>query len=129
MLTLIWGSAIAGLTLKTIFFTQISEAVGVSLYLGLGWLGAFSGYLLYRRCGPRPLVPVIVGALAYTTGAVLDFAGQSVLGVGAHESFHVLVLIGLGAHWRFIRAIARDPAAAAAHGPAPRRRFPASIPA
>jgi channel protein (hemolysin III family) len=111
MLLLIWASAITGLTLKTVFFTQIPDALGVSLYLGLGWVGAISAYLLYRRCGLRPLVPVIIGALAYTLGAVLDFAAYPVLVpgvIGAHEIFHVLVLVGIAAHWRFIRDIAID---------------------
>jgi channel protein (hemolysin III family) len=111
MLVLIWASAITGLTLKTVFFTQIPDALGMSLYLGLGWVGAISAYLLCRRCGLRPLTPVFIGALAYTLGAVLDLAGYPVLVpqvIGAHELFHVLVLVGIAAHWRFIRDIARD---------------------
>lgn len=111
MLLLIWASAITGLTLKTVFFTQIPEALGLSLYLGLGWVGAVSAYLLYRRCGLRPLLPLVVGALAYTLGAVLELAGYPVLiprVIGPHEIFHVLVLVGITAHWRFIRDIARD---------------------
>jgi channel protein (hemolysin III family) len=115
MLALIWIAAITGLTLKMVFFAEIPEALGVSLYLGLGWVGAISAYLLYRRCGARPLLPVVVGALAYTIGAVLEFARYPVLVpgvIGAHEIFHVLVLVGIAAHWRFIRAISGDRSAA-----------------
>lgn len=114
MLALVWAAAITGLTLKTIFFAQMPEALGLSLYLALGWLGAVSAYLLYRRYGPRPLAPVAIGALAYTVGAVMDFTGYPVLVpgvIGAHEVFHVLVLMGIAAHWRFIQNIARQGAA------------------
>ena len=49
--------------------------------------------------------------LAYTVGAVMDFTGYPVLVpgvIGAHEVFHVLVLVGIAAHWRFIQNIARQ---------------------
>jgi channel protein (hemolysin III family) len=38
-LVLIWAAAITGITLKTIFFDDLVEWLGLSFYLTLGWFG------------------------------------------------------------------------------------------
>jgi channel protein (hemolysin III family) len=111
-LFLIWSATITGITLKTIFFRDLSEELGLVLYLGLGWLGLFSGGLLWYWYGLRFIQPVIRGALAYTVGAVLEFLRWPVLipgVVGPHELFHLAVLAGIGFFWQFIhRTVAID---------------------
>ncbi|MDH4274729.1 MAG: hemolysin III family protein [Gammaproteobacteria bacterium] len=105
MLAVIWAIAITSITLKTIFFTEIAEWLGLVLYLGLGWFGALSGIQLFRRFGYDFLKPLIYGALAYTLGAVMEFLGVPVIvpGVlGPHELFHIAVLLGIGYHYAFI---------------------------
>lgn len=117
MLLLVWTIAITSLTLKTIFFNEIAEWLGLSLYLGLGWLGAVSGVLLYQRFGYQYIKPLIYGAIAYTTGAVLEFirAPELIPGViGPHELFHIAVLVGLGYHLAFVARFARSRAAPSA---------------
>src|SRR5262249_40158017 len=47
-LLLIWSAAISGITLKTVFFAGLPEALGLSFYLSLGWVGAFSAAVLWR---------------------------------------------------------------------------------
>jgi channel protein (hemolysin III family) len=109
MLAGIWTLAIAGLTVKTVFFTDIPEALGLALYLGFGWLGLASWIALVRRFGLRFALPVVWGALAYTAGALADFLHWPVLApgvVGPHELFHLAVLAGLAFHWMFIRSFA-----------------------
>lgn len=104
-LLLIWGLAITGLTLKVIFFQDIPEALGLTLYLGLGWLGLASGIAVWRRYGFSFVKTLLFSALAYTSGALLDFLRWPVIvgGVlGPHELFHVAVLAGIGFHWRFV---------------------------
>jgi channel protein (hemolysin III family) len=104
-LLLIWSTAITGITLKTIFFTDIAEWLGLIFYLGLGWIGALSGYLLFRRFGWGYLKPLVYGAIAYTIGAVLDFVGYPVLinhVFGPHEIFHIMVIVGISMHWKFL---------------------------
>ncbi len=106
ILLLVWIAALSGLTLKTVLFEEISDGLGLLLYLGLGWFGAWSAYLLHRRYGAGHLTPVYVGALAYTVGAILEYANHPVLiphVVGPHEVFHALVLLGIASHWHFIR--------------------------
>ncbi len=105
ILAIIWGVAIAGLTLKSIYFNAMPESVGLLLYLGLGWMGGLSAVALYRWYGTRFLRPLIYGAIAFTLGAVIDFlhTPELVPGViGAHELFHVAVLFGMGFHWYLV---------------------------
>ena len=108
ILAFVWAAAIAGIVLKSVFFSTIPEWIGLMLYLGLGWAGLISATALYRAVGLRPLLPLIAGALAYTLGAVLEYARVPTLvaGVfGPHEIFHVMVLVGVGMHWIYIRRI------------------------
>lgn len=109
ILVFIWSAAIAGITLKSIYFDAFPEWMSLTLYLGLGWVGALSGYFLYRRFGLAGIKLVLWGALAYTTGAVLEFSRFPVLVptvIGPHEVFHVMVLIGIAAHWTYIHRLA-----------------------
>ncbi|HQR43058.1 MAG TPA: hypothetical protein PLX97_10255, partial [Gemmatales bacterium] len=50
-LSVVWIGAILGITLKSIYFNDLSEFLGLSLYLGLGWLGAISGYFIWYYYG------------------------------------------------------------------------------
>ena len=105
MLVAIWGAMAAGVSLKTVFFKSTEEWIGLALYLGMGWLGIISGAALWRRFGYSFVRPLLWGGCVYSVGAVLDFLRWPVLyrGVlGAHEAFHVAVLIGAGLHFRFI---------------------------
>jgi channel protein (hemolysin III family) len=108
ILGLVWTAAVGGIVLKSVWFETIPEWVGLSLYLGLGWVGLVSAIALYRIVGLRPLAPLIGGALAYTIGAICEFARVPTLvtGIlGPHEFFHMLVLAGVGMHWEYIRRI------------------------
>jgi channel protein (hemolysin III family) len=109
LLAWIWGAAIAGLTLKTIYFNAVPAWLGLLLYLGLGWLGVISTVALARGFGVRFVLPLVWGALAYTFGAMADFANWPVLVagvVGPHEVFHLAVIAGVSFHWAFISSIA-----------------------
>lgn len=109
MLTLVWGFAYTAITLKMLYFNTMPQAVGMSLYLGMGWLGAYSGISIWKRFGFHFMEPVLWGGVAYSIGAILEFMHWPVLWPGViqwHEVFHVAVLLGLGFHWSFIYAIA-----------------------
>ncbi len=108
ILALVWIAALAGMVLKTFWFSAIPEWAGLSLYLGLGWAGLISAFALYRLVGLRALTPLIGGALAYTMGAVFDYARLPTIVpgvVGPHEIFHLAVLAGVALHWQYIRRI------------------------
>src|SRR5690606_27981470 len=69
---LVWALAICALTLKTIFFDSMSEGGGLGLYLGLGWLGVVSAWVLWRRRGWAGVRWLLAGGLAYSIGAAYD---------------------------------------------------------
>jgi channel protein (hemolysin III family) len=109
LLAWIWVAAIAGLVLKTVYFDATPQWLGLLMYLGLGWVGLVSTVALARRFGVRFVLPLVWGALAYTIGALVDFAGWPALVpgvVGPHEVFHLAVLAGISFHWAFIRGSA-----------------------
>ena len=113
-LILLWSVTIAAVTLKTVFFSDIAEWLGLMLYLCLGWFGLVTGAVVWTRYGGSFIKPLIWGGVAYTIGAVLEFYGKPVLipGVlGPHELFHVAVLIGAGLHWKFVYSFAAGPPA------------------
>jgi channel protein (hemolysin III family) len=108
-IALMWLLAVTGITLKTIFFTSLPEWAGVMIYLGFGWIGIFSGVILWCRFGFCFIVPLLAGALAYTIGAILHMAHWPVIVpgvIGSHELFHVAVLMGVACHWYFMWQIA-----------------------
>lgn len=111
VLVVIWLFALAGIIVKTLYFDEVPEWVGLSLYLSMGWIGALSAILIYHLHGGRYLIPLVSGAVAYTVGAVLDFLRVPTLiegVIGPHELFHVFVVLGIGFHWLLIARIAED---------------------
>lgn len=108
VIIVVWAAGICGMVLKLTFYESVPEWISLLLYLGLGWAGAASAWMLYRRFGLVPLTPLFLGAIAYTLGAVLDFADVPTLikgVIGPHEVFHVFVLAGIGCHWYYISRI------------------------
>lgn len=110
MLFPIWTIAITGLTLKTIFFVGFPEWFGLTLYLGLGWIGVVSAFQIKHLYGFTFIKPLIYGAIAYSLGAVMEFLRTPVIisgVIGPHELFHVAVLLGLGFHFYFVSRFVR----------------------
>ncbi len=109
MLAGIWGAALTGLVLKTVYFDTMPEWLGMLMYLGLGWMGVISALHISRRYGLRTIQLILWGALAYTAGAVVEFARWPVLLPGIvepHEIFHLAVLAGISCIWVFVLRIA-----------------------
>jgi channel protein (hemolysin III family) len=109
MLTFIWTFAILGVTLKTVFFTSTPQSLGIALYLAMGWCGGISMFAIARRYPPRLIIALILGGLAYTLGAIFEWAdfAPAIDGViRSHEILHLMVLLGLALHWRFVSSIA-----------------------
>lgn len=104
-LLLVWSAAATGITLRTIFAESLPSGIGTAIFLVLGWGGLISCILLWRRYGFLFVQPLLAGGVAYTLGAIiLGLNGPTLLSgvVGAHELWHVAVLVGLGFHWKFV---------------------------
>ena len=118
----VWTLAITGLVLKTIFFHELPEWVGLLFYLGLGWVGALTARGLRLSACHDARWLLVLGGIAYSTGAVVQAVGWPTLipGVmGPHELFHVTVLAGLGLHWRLVRRLATASAGEVAEAQGP----------
>jgi channel protein (hemolysin III family) len=104
-LLLVWAAAAAGIAVNTLMADVPPEWVALTCYLAMGWLGFFSGVLVWRRYGFGAVRPLLWGGLAYSAGAVADFARRPVVIPGvvhAHEVFHLAVLAGASFHFAFV---------------------------
>jgi channel protein (hemolysin III family) len=111
-LLLVWSAAATGITLRTVFSESLPSAVGLAIFLLLGWGGLISCILLWRRYGFSFVRPLLWGGVAYTLGVIVLGLNWPILiphVVGAHEVWHVAVLIGLGLHWKFVFQFAHGP--------------------
>jgi hemolysin III len=103
-LAIVWGVAIAA-TVVIASGRHFSAGLATGLYLGMGW-GVVACYSeVARVVSHRALLPIVAGGVSYSVGAVLNLLHWPVLipGIfGAHELFHMFVLAGSLAHYRFI---------------------------
>lgn len=104
-LFIVWSAAITGLTLKTIFFDDMAEWLGLTFYIALGWIGALSGIVLYKKFGVNFIQPLILGGLAYSIGGAMEFMNFLVLVPGVihpHDIWHIMVILGAFFHGLFV---------------------------
>jgi channel protein (hemolysin III family) len=119
ILLILFSLAAIGITLNFLHFNKLPEILGLTFYIAMGWVGAYSGYALYCRYGWGFIRPLVWGGIAYTLGGIVEFLRQPVLLegiVGPHELFHLAVLAGLGFHFRFIFSFAGGKPASPAPG-------------
>lgn len=105
MLGLIWGYAVVGITLETVWLEEIPGWLASTFFLVLGWMGAISAWRVARNHGFAVVKDCIYGGIAYSVGATFEAVGHPTLipGVfGPHELFHVAVLVGIAYHARFV---------------------------
>ena len=111
-LLLAWSAAAAGIALRAVFEETLPFGVGNAVFLLMGWGGLISCILLWRRYGVAFVKPLIWGGVAYTLGAIILGLRWPVVipgVVGAHELWHVAVLVGLSLHWYFVSRFAGGP--------------------
>lgn len=97
--------AALGITFGTIYFNELPTYVTHSVFLAFGWLGMVSIIGIWRLKKTLSIKYLVYGGLAYTVGAIIDWVQYPVINsyyFGAHELFHVAVLIGVTFHWFFI---------------------------
>ena len=114
ILLIVWVIAITGLVLEVIFFATFPEWLTLTLFLGLGWIGALTGYKFRTSFHGESLHQLVMGGIYYSLGGVIDFLKWPTLWTGifgAHEVFHVFVILGAASHWAFIHRWANHPVA------------------
>jgi len=100
MLSLIWGGALGGVALKTIW-PHLPRWVGAPLYLALGWGALAIMPDVLHRGGVACLVLLVVGGVIYSAGAVFYAMRRpnpwpNVF--GHHEFFHACTLVAAICH-------------------------------
>ncbi len=114
-LLMYWAVAAAGISLRSVFPEGLPMALGIGVFLAMGWAGVATMLFLWRQFGYEFVRPLLMGGAAYTIGAVLLVADWPVViqgVVGPHELWHLAVLGGLFWHWRFVFQFAHLPAPA-----------------
>ena len=96
LLGLVWGIAVAGVTLKAL--NRLTHPVlTTGLYLLMGWLIVIAAEPLVATLPPSGLQWLVAGGLAYTVGVVF-FAFGSQLPYG-HFIWHLFVMAGTTCHY------------------------------
>jgi channel protein (hemolysin III family) len=110
-IVIMWIIAATGVTLVTIFFESMPRGLGTGLYITMGWLASGSLIFVWRRRGFRFIGLVFAGGVAYTAGAILLGIRWPTLipGIfGPHELWHIMVILGISLHWKFIARLSCD---------------------
>ena len=94
LLLVVWIGAAMGVGLR-IFWLNAPRWLYVANYLLLGWVAVFYTPALYRAGGLWVLLPIAIGGLFYSVGAIfyaLKRPGREAKYFGFHELFHIFVL-------------------------------------
>ncbi|MEV8506834.1 hemolysin III family protein [Actinoplanes sp. NPDC051475] len=100
MLSLIWGGAVGGVALKSIW-PHLPRWAGAPLYLALGWGAVTILPDIMRNGGVADLVLLAAGGLIYSVGAVfyaLRRPNPWPTVFGHHEFFHACTLVAAICH-------------------------------
>jgi hemolysin III len=110
LLIIVWSGAAIGIAFR-IFWLSAPRLLYVALYILLGW-GAILYIVDLFKANPATMVLVIVGGLAYTTGALFYALKRPnpKRGVfGFHELFHACTAVAFLCHWTAILLLVLNP--------------------
>jgi hemolysin III len=94
LLAIVWTGALAGVAIR-VFWVGAPRWLYVANYLVLGWVAIVYTPQLYDRGGLWVLIPIVIGGLLYSIGAIfyaLKKPGRTAKYFGFHELFHIFVL-------------------------------------
>lgn len=94
LLSVVWIGAALGVIMR-VFWLGAPRWLYVANYLLLGWVAVAYMPQLYRAGGLWVLLPIVIGGLFYSVGAIfyaLKRPGRAAKYFGFHELFHIFVL-------------------------------------
>ncbi len=97
----IWSLTIFGTLLK-IFWKNLPDWFSVTFYIFMGWLSVIAIWPMIQTLQVGALVWIFIGGFFYTIGAIihgLKKPNPIPNVVGAHEIFHLFVLLGSTSHF------------------------------
>lgn len=98
----VWTLSIISMIMVAKYFTKTPKWVTMTLYITLGWMGAFLTYFMAPILGWTGVAWMIVGGLWYTIGGViytLEVPNPVPGKFGFHEIWHLFVILGASSHW------------------------------
>jgi hemolysin III len=104
----VWCGAAAGV-LFSLTWVRAPKWLTAAAYVALGWFALIALPEIASRAGAAALALLLLGGLAYTTGAVvyaLRRPDPAPAVFGYHEVFHVLVVAAAVAHFAAVAAFA-----------------------
>jgi hemolysin III len=107
LLVAVWAGATAGVLLS-VFTTAHRQALGLALYIPLGWLGVIALPQLASRLNASELVLIVAGGVLYTAGAVLlqrRWPDPVPRVLGYHEVWHAIVVAAVICHYLAVRSV------------------------
>jgi hemolysin III len=99
---IVWGLAALGIAIDVVSRRRMPDWLTALFYLVMGWLALVAIGPLLRALPLSALLLLLAGCLIYTVGAVVCVLDRPRLkpGVfGAHELWHVLVLVASACHF------------------------------
>ncbi len=109
LLSSTWIAAILGILFTTVLANNVPDGLRLGLYQVLGWSGIIAAFDVSRRYGFAFVWPVLAGGAMTSLAAMTQHFGWPVLIPGvihAHETFHVVMLVGTVFQWTFIWQLA-----------------------
>ena len=103
-LATVWGTAALAIGVLA-SGRRFSPILGTGLYLAMGWGVVVCYARIARVVSHRALLPLVIGGLSYSVGAVLNLIHRPSLWpgtFGTHDLFHLFVIAGSLAHFWFI---------------------------
>lgn len=101
VLWIVWGGALAGITL-TVCWPTAPRWVGVPLYLLLGWVAVWFAPTIVHVAGVAAMVLLATGGVLYSVGALLyglRWPDPWPTTFGYHEFFHAFTAIAAICHY------------------------------
>ncbi len=98
LMLVIWLGALLGVA-QTLGWPRAPRALHVSIYVVLGWAGAFGWQVVLDHLGWRGGGALVGGGILYTVGAVIYARKRPdpfPRVFGYHEIFHILVILACG---------------------------------
>jgi channel protein (hemolysin III family) len=105
VLLFVWIVALVGVVLSTTCHDLVPNGCWLLMYLLQGWTGLISALMIWRRHGVSYTVLPFFGGVVFSVGGAVKAAERLVVIpriVGAHEVFHLAVLLGMSCFWIFI---------------------------
>lgn len=101
LLGIVWGVAVAGITMKALWMSA-PRWLSTLVYVLMGWIVVIAIYPLSKAVPVAAIIWLVSGGILYTVGAVIYGTRWPKLTnpwFGSHEIFHLFVLAGSFAHF------------------------------